>query len=180
MIKTYLNIKKKIKTYIKYIEITFNQNDIFINNQLFEFIESETDETNLKNHLETGLNIEEIKELLSFYKKLKESDDLINDCLILLNHLLYIDKFTNFNIHEIILKRYKSNILNYKVACLVTIIFYEYFDIENLKLMNQSMECMLYKNMNEFIKDKNENNKLIKNETINNKPLLENIKIKIK
>ena len=175
MIKTYLNIKKKIKTYIKYIESIFNQNDIYINNQLFEFIENETE---INDHLETDLNIEELKELLSFYKKLKESDDLINDCLILLNHLLYIDKFTNFNIHEIILKRYKSNILNYKVACLVTIIFCEYFDIENLKLMNQSMECILYKNMNELMK--NENNKLIKNETINNKPLLENIKIKIK
>ena len=176
MIKTYLNIKKKIKTYIKYIESTFNQNDIYINNELFEFIENET---NLNSYSDSDSNnIEGLKELLSFYKKLKESDDLINDCLILLNHLLYLDKFTNFNIHEIILKRYKSNILNYKVACLVTIIFCEYFNIKSPTLINQNIECILYNNMNEFMK--NENNKLTKNETINNKPFLENIKIKIK
>ena len=150
MIKTYLNIKKNIKTYIKYIESIFNENDIFINNQLFEFIENKT---NLNNHLETELNIEGLKELLSFYKKLKESDDLINDCLILLNHLLYINKLTNFNIHEIILKKYKSNILNYKVACLVTIIFCENFNIKSPILINQNIECKLYKNMNELMKN---------------------------
>ena len=55
MIKTYLNIKKKIKTYIKYIESIFNKNDIMINTQLFEFVENETD---LNNYSESDSNID--------------------------------------------------------------------------------------------------------------------------
>lgn len=163
MIKTYLNIKKKIKTYIKYIESIFNKNDIMINTQLFEFVENETD---LNNYSESDSNnIEGLKELLCFYKKLKESDDLINDCLILLNHLLYINKRTYFYINEVILEKYKSNIVNYKIACLITIIFGEYFNIESNKLINQkNIELIVYKNMNELMKNANANanaNKII-------------------
>ena len=87
--------------------------------------------------------------------------------------------------NEVILKKYKSNIINYKIAYLVIIIFCEYFNVKSKKLMNQkNIEFILYNNMNKLMKNNNinelmkNNNELMKNnnELIKNNNMNELIK----
>ena len=90
--------------------------------------------------------------------------------MILLNHLFCINKISYSNINEIILKRYQKNILNYKIAYFVVIIFCDCYNISNnimnKKINDQQIQFLVYNQLNN-IKNENKIENKIKNKIIN-------------